>query len=406
MRASPSSEFACAWRVIVAAAVGVGLGTTGLPIYTTGQFILPLRSAFGWSRSATEGALICLTVGGIMMSPVIGTLTDRFGVRRVALASQLGLCLGYLGLTLNGGSLLAYYVGWAVLSVLGAGTSPIVWTTAVASWFEHNRGLALGLTLCGTGIVAIIGPGITGGLIAAYGWRAGFIALAAAQLLIGWPLTAALLKTRDQPVPTLAAPVSAEGATVHEATRSSRFWRMLAAFALIAITVGGLIVNLPAILADHGLAPAQAGRALGLLGFALIAGRLTIGWLLDRVPARFVAPAYILLPAVSCLLLAQGGAQGGAPLLGILLIGLATGAEVDLLPYLVSRVFGMRHYSKLYGWLLGAFGAGVGIGPAFAGWIRDQTGTYNPALAAFAFMTAVAASLIATLRTPRPVAAH
>jgi len=79
---------------------------------------LPLQSAFGWSRSAIEGALICLTVGGVLMSPIIGTLTDRFGVRRVALASQLGLCLGYLGLTLTDGSLPAYYTGWTVLSIL------------------------------------------------------------------------------------------------------------------------------------------------------------------------------------------------------------------------------------------------------------------------------------------------
>jgi cyanate permease len=176
---------------------------------------------------------------------------------------------------------------------------------------------------------------------------------------------------------------------------------MLVAFTLIGVTVGGLIVSLPAILADHGLSPAQAGRALSLLGFALIAGRLTIGWLLDRLPARLVAPAYIVLPAVSCLLLAQRS----APIAAILLIGLATGAEVDLLPYLLSRTFGMRHYGKLYGWMLAGFGAGVGVGPAFAGWIRDQNATYDAALYAFALMAAAAACLIATLGT-KPAATH
>ncbi len=215
MPPTSNAEFARAWPVILAAAVGVGLGTTGLPIYTTGLFILPLHAAFGWSRSATEGALIGLTVGGVLMAPLIGAAADRFGVRRVALASQLGLCLGYLGLAFNGGSLPGYYIGWAVLSVLGAGTSPIVWTKAVASWFEQNRGLALGLTLCGTGLVAIVGPAIIGGLIAAHGWRAGFIALAAAQLLIGWPLTAILLRTRERPAASgVAVPI--EGTTVAE----------------------------------------------------------------------------------------------------------------------------------------------------------------------------------------------
>ncbi len=391
---APRSEFARAWPVILAAAVGVGLGTTGLPIYTMGQFIQPLHSAFGWSAAAVEGALLCLTVGGVLMAPLIGALADSVGVRRVALASQAGLCLGYLGLAANGGLLPGYYAGWAALAVLGAGTSPIVWTKAVASWFERSRGLALGMTLCGTGLVAIVAPAALGSLIAAYGWRAGFVALAVAQIVLGWPLTATLLRTR--PAAPDAPAAEADGITVAEAVRTGRFWRMLVAFVLIAVTVGGLIVNLPAILADRGLATAQAAEALGMLGFAVIAGRLTIGWLLDRLPARLVAPVYVLLPGIACLLLVRGE----TPLAAVPLIGLATGAEVDLLAYLTSRLFGMRHYGKLYGWVLAAFGAGVGAGPALAGWIRDQTGTYDLALTIFALMAAAAACLIATLPQP------
>jgi MFS family permease len=174
--------------VILAAAVGVGLGITGVSIYTTGQFILPMSTAFGWGRSATAGGLIFLTIGSVLMAPIIGTLIDRFGVCRVAIIARLGLSLGYLGLTLNGGSLTAYYIEWGILAVLVAGTSPIVWTRAVRSWFERSRGLALELTLCGTGIVAVIGPGIIGSIIARYGRQAGFYALAAAQIVIDWPL--------------------------------------------------------------------------------------------------------------------------------------------------------------------------------------------------------------------------
>jgi len=209
--ATRRSEFARAWPVVVAAAVGVGLGTTGLPIYTTGQFIRPLGDAFGWSRSATAGGLIFLTIGSVLMAPVVGTLIDRFGVRRMAMTAMAGLCIGYFGLTLNNGSLGRYYVGWAVLAVLGAGTSPIVWTRAVAGWFEHGRGLALGITLCGTGIVAVVGPRIIGGIIGAYGWKAGFYTLAAAQVVVGLPLVFLLFRARDPAA-------SAAGATGGRAT--------------------------------------------------------------------------------------------------------------------------------------------------------------------------------------------
>jgi MFS family permease len=390
------SEFARAWQVILAAAVGVGLGTTGLPIYTTGQFIRPLGDAFGWSRSATAGGLIFLTIGSVVMAPIVGALIERFGVRRVAMTAMVGLCLGYFGLTLNGGSIGAYYTGWAVLALLGSGTSPIVWTRAVASWFERSRGLALGITLCGTGLVAVIGPGLIGGIIAAHGWKAGFYALSAAQIVIGLPLVFFLFRAREPVEDVVSAPLT--GFTVRQATMSSRFWRMAAAFFLISIVVGGLIVNLPAMLADRGINPAQGARALGFLGLAIIVGRLTIGSLVDRFPARVIAPVYILLPAASCILLADGSAAIPA----ILMIGLSAGAEVDLLAYLVSRYFGIRHYAKIYGWGLSAFSAGAGTGPILGGWVHDVTGSYVVALYAFAAIVVVAAALIAGLGQPDP----
>jgi MFS family permease len=395
------AEFARGWTVILAAAVGVGLGTTGLPIYTTGQFIGPLQDAFGWTRAAAAGGLTVLTIVGVLTAPVIGALVERLGVRPVALTALVGLALGYAGLTLNGGSLGAYYLGWAVLAVLGAGTCPIVWTRAVASWFVASRGLALGVTLCGTGVVAMIGPGVVGGIIAAHGWKAGFYALAAAQLVIALPLVFLLFRSRDTATPDDAETAAdgagrTGGATLRQAAASGQFWRLLAAFFLIAVVVGGLVVNLPPMLVDRGIALARAARALGLLGVSILVGRLTIGLLVDRLPARLVAPVYVLLPALSCLLLARGR----VPVIAILMMGLSAGAEVDLLAYLASLYFGVRHYARIYAWNLSVFGIGVGIGPVLGAWVHDRTGHYLLALYAFAAMAAAAAALIASLGRP------
>ena len=392
------SEFARSWTVILAAAVGVGLGTTGLPIYTTGLFIRPLGEAFGWSRSAAAGGLIFLTVGNVLMAPIIGALIERFGVRRVAMMAELGLCIGYFSLTLNGGSLPAYYAGWALLALLGAGTSPIVWTRAVASWFERSRGLALGATLCGTGVVAVIGPGLIGGIISRYGWQAGFYTLSGAQVVVGLPLVYLLFHAREQVAVRDGAPPVLVGATVGEAMAGGRFWRLAGAFFLISVVVGGLIVSLPPMLADRGISLADAAQALGLLGFAIIVGRLCIGFLVDRFPARVVGPLFILLPAISCIMLANGT----APVAAIVLLGLSAGAEVDLLAYLISRYFGLLHYAKIYGWGISAFSAGAGVGPIFGGWVHDETGNYVLALYAFAVIIAVAAALIASLGRPDP----
>lgn len=395
-----AAEFGRAWRVIVAAAVGVGLGVTGLPIYTTGQFVRPLQEAFGWTRAQSTGGLIYLTIGSVLMAPVIGALIERFGVRRVALVAQLGLCIGYFGLTLNGGSVPLYYLGWAVLAILGSGTSPIVWTRAVASWFERGRGLALGITLCGTGLVALVGPSIIGGIVTTYGWQAGFYTLSGAQIVLGMPLTLLLLRSRDRTEPHAAATVLT-GMTLREAAGTTQFWKLIVAFYLISVVVGGLIVHLTPMLGDMGMPQLRVGRMLGFLGFAIITGRLTIGALVDRFSATVVAPIYICLPVLSCFLLADGT----QPVMSILLIGLSAGAEVDLLAFLMSKYFGMKHYAKIYGWGLSAFSAGAGSGPILAGWVHDETGSYRLALYAFAALMIVGAALIGSLGRLRTVLA-
>ena len=397
--ASARSEWRSAWTVVLAAAVGVGLGITGLPIYTTGLFIRPLEQAFAWPRATITGGLLFLKVGVTLMAPLVGLLVDRFPVRPVAALAMVGFALGYLGLTIHGGSVPLWYAGWAVLAVLGAATSPIVWTRAVASWFTVSRGLALGTTLCGTGVVAAIGPAVVGGIIADYGWRAGFYALAAAQVVVGLPLVLLFLRARGEGRVGDPARAALPGMTVGEAFRTGVFWRLLAAFFLISVVVGGFIVNLPAILGDSGLSSTQAARALGLMGIAIIIGRLTVGALIDRFAVRVIAPLYILLPAASCLLLARGDA---APV-AIVLVGLAAGAEVDLLAYLIGHLFGMRQYARIYGWGLAAFSAGAGVGPGFAGWVHDVSGSYVDALYAFAAMIAVASALLTTLRRVHPL---
>jgi MFS family permease len=392
--APAGSEFARGWKVVLAAAVGVGLGITGLPIYTIGQFVRPLAESFGWSRAAVAGGLTVLTACSVLMAPFVGVLVERFGVRPVAITGMIGVAVGFLGLSLNGGSVEVYYIGWAMLAILGAGTSPIVWTAAVTSWFEQNRGLALGITLCGTGVVAVVAPAIVGGIIASFGWRAAFGTLAAAQIVIGLPIVLLFFQSREQTAVAAGAIENPRsGITLREAATSSRFWRLILAFFLMSMVVGGLIVNLPAMLADRGVGLTQASSALGLLGVAIIVGRLTVGLLVDRLAAQLVAAAYIVLPSLACLLLAQHNAAVSA----VVLTGLSAGAEVDLLAYLVSRYFGLLQYARIYGWALSAFSAGIGVGPLLAAWVRDTTGGYAVALYVFAAMAGVAALLVASL---------
>ncbi|MFN7173382.1 MAG: MFS transporter [Thermaurantiacus tibetensis] len=370
------------WQVVLAGLVGVMFGISALPFYTLGVFVRPLEEAFGWSREAIQWGFTVQMLGMLCVAWALGLLTDRWGARRVALLSQAGLGLGFLGIAAVG-SLPQWYAAWFVLALLGAGTSPIAWTRGVAGWFDSARGTALGVMLAGTGLTAVIAPPLVTGIVAAHGWRAGYLALAGGVILLAMPLTALLF--RDPPGAGGAAGRALPGMSRREAFADRGFWIMLLVFFLVTFAVSGLIPTLVPLLMDRGFAAADAALYASLAGAAVIAGRIVAGVLLDRFWAPAVAAVFLLLPAASCLLLASG-ALSSPPLiaLAVVLVGLAAGAEFDIVAYMVTRYFGLANYGLIYSQLMMGMLVGGGFGPPVFGRVFDQTGSYTPILLAAA----------------------
>jgi len=177
------------------------------------------------------------------------------------------------------------------------------------------------------------------------------------------------------------------------AVRQRRFAQIALAFFLIGFVVAGAIVHLVPLLVDRGLAMPSALHAAAALGFAVIAGRIVVGWLCDRFHAPYVAFCFLMLPVASFVLLLVHGPA----LVAVLLLGLAAGAEIDLLAYLASRSFGLRAYGEIYGWLLSIFSLGAGTGPVLIGLSFDRTGSYALTLGAGACLITLGALLVATL---------
>ena len=366
-----------AWRAVVASAVGSGLGVTVVPMYTLGIFVAPLNAEFGWSRAQIQGLITLITVATLLTGWLVGWLSDRHGVRAVALASQIGFALGLMLLTLGNGEIVVWYATWWLLAALAMGTSPITWTRNLSAWFDQSRGLALALGMCGSGLFGIVGTPLLARLVERAGWRAGYVALSLAVLFIALPVAWRWLhepqgKQRED---ASAASVST-GLRYRDALRSPRFWLLALSTAGVGFSMGGLIPNLQPLLMDRGLSPTHAAAFFGTFGLSVILGRLASGFLLDRFWAPAVATLFLSVPAAACWLLAQSELGSVALVTAVALVGLAAGAEFDLLAYLCARYFGLRHYSQIYGsqWVL--FTLFVGIGPPLFGHIYDVTASY------------------------------
>src|SRR4051812_23773744 len=171
---SDYSEFRRGWPVLTAALVGVGIGITGIANYSFGIVLNPLADAFGWSRTAISAAKTFQVFAIAGIAPFVGVIADRFGVRNLAIWSMVAFAIALFGLSQMNANIWTYYLGSFMIAAAGCGTSPLVWTRGVATWFVKKRGLALGITTTGSGIAGMISPPLLGFLIITYGWQGAY----------------------------------------------------------------------------------------------------------------------------------------------------------------------------------------------------------------------------------------
>ncbi|HEY8572276.1 MFS transporter [Phenylobacterium sp.] len=389
---SAAGELKRHWPTLAGATLGAAFGTAALPFYTAGLFITHLQSDLGWTRSQLTAIGLATTLLLAVCAPFGGALFDRYGVRGPAAIGFIALAGNFLFMSQVGDSLLIYAVVHLALAPLSLATGPIGLTRPVNMAFDRMRGLALGITIGGIGAMAAIAPPIVGELIESQGWRASYRTLAWVVLLVG-PLSLALLSWRP---PTLKegrpAPMASQSGGGF--LRTWLFWRLALAFTLVALSVAGFVTHFVPMLTDEGMPPLQAARIAGLLGVAVLIGRLGVGYVVDHVFAPLVAAGVMLLTAAGLVMLAVGGPAFAAP--GALAVGLAMGAEVDLIAYMTARYYGMARYGRMYGLLYGAFLIGTGSSPYIIALIQERAGSYTPALWLSAGMLTASALLFVT----------
>ena len=392
-------EFSRGWKVLVASLLGTACGASPLPFNTIGFFIDPLQAEFGWSRTEISLGITIYGLLAALLAPVFGRMADRYGVRPVALGSLAAFGVVFASFALIPGSLAWYYFVWVLVGLVGIGSTPVTWTRAVNVWFYRHRGLALGLTLMGTSVSAVLLPMITVALLEWQGWRAAYAGLALLPLLVALPIGLLWFREprpEERPAELRAASSAGlPGLSLPEALRSRGFWLMWISILLVSFAYGGSLVHLPSMLGAQGFSRPETASVMMVFGLSIAAGRLITGLLLDRFWAPFVTLPILSLPALACWMLATDHSMTmTVAVFSAFLLGFAAGAETDLIAYLAGRYFGMANYGQIYGVLYMAFGIAASLSPTAYGWVRDTTGSYDPILFAAALMFIVGAVLL------------
>lgn len=410
-----NKKFFYGWYVVLTAALGLLLGFAPIFVYCFGVFLKPLTAEFHATRTSISFAFTLTNIMVAVSSPFVGRLVDRFGPRKVIIPAAITFAVMLMLFKFISSNLWQLYFAFIIAGIIGSAAAPVPYGKVVSNWFDKRRGLALGVTMIGIALGAIVMPPAVQRLTTFVGWRSTYAIVGCVVLLISVPIIALFLKDSPQKMGLLPdgeqphetniaaitnippnASLEVQGVPLHEAVRSKIFWLLAFAFALIAISVHGCVIHLVPLLTDRGITPEKAALASSIVGVAVLFARVGSGYLMDRLYAPYVAAFFFGSVAVGIAML-WTGLSGATVYAAALLVGLGLGAEVDVIAYLTSRYFGLHSFGEIYGYLFAVFALAGALGPVLMAQGFDRFGSYNTPLIFFFFATITGVLLMTRL---------
>lgn len=370
------------WRtplVIIICGCLIALLSFG-PRSSLGFFIQPMGREFAWGRDVFGLALALQNLLWGLGQPIAGAIADRFGVLRVMIVGAL-LYAGGLFLMRYSTTPLSLDLGAGVL--IGFGLSGCSFNLVLSAFSKllppEKRGLALGAgTAAGSFGQFLFAPfGVA--MIDNFGWQAALTVFALLMLLIV-PLSFAIA-TPPSTASASNAPAAEQQSfktALAEAFGHRSYVLLVLGFFTCGFQLAFITVHLPAYLADRGVAAQTGGWVVAAIGLFNIIGSLSVGWLQNKYPKRYILSIIYFARALSIM------AFISFPIttFSAIVFGAATGltwlSTVPPTSALVALMFGTRWFATLYGFAFVSHQVGGFLGVLLGGVVFEQFGSYTP----------------------------
>ena len=389
---------------IVAVCFGVTI-VTGIEGQSQGIFVKSLETQFGWSRAVIASAYTAYSISHAPTGFAMGWLIDRYGPRKlIALAAFL----------VGGGLTLCSQVNdiWDLrlfmfMAGVGTGTCLPGITATVQRWFVKSRGLALGITMSGSGIGTLVLSPIVNQLIIIYGWRMAYASMGVLAFVLVLIAAFVIYRNPEQkglkPYGTeesLSSRVE-KGLPLGVVTRSSAFFKLLAVIIASNMAIQTVTFHIVPYARDMGIPSTLAAAALGTLGGFTVVGRLFMGVIVDRLGWQRGLVLGNLGAGVLCILL-LGVNSVWMLYLFVVLYGFFSGSLVTAQLGLISHLFGTKYLAQIIGLIYGLAIFVAAFGPTIAGFVFDVRGSYFLAFLSVIALFAIAAWASLTIKPPAP----
>jgi MFS family permease len=400
---------------VVVAVTFLTLLVTAAAMGTPGVMIVPLEHEFGWDDAQISSALALRILLFGLFGPFAAAFMNRFGVRRVIVCALTLISAGLLA-SLAMTKLWQLILLWGVVVGVGTGLTAMVLAATVATrWFNHRRGLVMGMLAASSATGQLIFLPFIAALTTNYGWR---MALVFVCCVLGLTAVVALIFMQDRPADlelplygeTQVTPAPPAGTglltlmmsplkTLKDVSRVPIFWVLFATFFVCGSSTNGLIqTHFITLCHDYGLAAVGAASVLAMMGAFDFVGTIGSGWLSDRFDNRWLLFWYYGLRGISLLYLPFTDFTFYGLSLFAMFYGLDWIATVPPTVKLTADRFGPERAGMVFGWIFAGHQLGAASAAFGAGYIRTEYSTYLPAFFIAGALCLFAAVLVLTVQ--------
>jgi MFS family permease len=358
--------------------------------------IMPLESAFGWSREQISFAISVNVLLYGLVAPFAAALMERFTVRKVVMTALTVVSIGaFLTTMINAPWQLV--LTWGVIVGISTGSMALVFAATIANrWFVKRRGLVVGFLTAANAMGQLTFlPGLSR-LSESQGWKyVGYTVALLSILMV--PVIFFFLREKPADVNLLPYGASADWQppvksamnaarlaidTLQQARKKKDFWFLVGSFFVCGLSTNGLIGThfIPAA-HDHGMGQVLAASLLALVGIFDFVGTLFSGWLTDKYDPRKLLFFYYGLRGLSLFLLPSilFSTVHPSTLVFVIFYGLDWIATVPPTIMLCRTILGPDRATVVYGWIFASHQIGGSVAAFGAAVLRVKFGNYASA---------------------------
>lgn len=355
-----------------------------------------IREAFALSHGEFGTLYATATMLSAATLVWAGRLIDSMPLARFA----AGVLLGLAAMSLLMG------VAWSVLTLgaaiyglrlFGQGLASNTGVTAMARYFEAERGRAVGIASLGHPAGEFLLPFLVVAAFAVIGWRtlwtgAGLALIAAA------PLVFLLLRghaARDHALRGKRQAGKEGDKALGQVLRDPGFWLRMPALVAPSFIFTGLIFHQVHLADSKGWPLELMAGSFTLYAAASVATMIATGPLIDRYSANRLTPLFLAPLALACLALFVTDSPLGAPFF-MTFLGLNTGVTFVLKGVLWAELYGTAHLGAIRSFDHAVMVASTGLAPAVMGLLIDG-GVSMEAIALASALWCAGASVLAAM---------